>query len=431
MAMKFKRLNGMNKLRPNIELHIVAISIILFLIFAVVRIVQYCVIESRCLIFNSNYFLFFIALLVSICLISISRKMSDRWQFPLLMIVACIMIGSTFMLSYPQKWTDEVGYYKLAILTHDKGIPYIFSNWSSLEASEYADRTLVSTPVWPSIMSLFMFLGQDKIITNIVEWLFAIGTIIAVYFIAKVRLGKKNASLVSFIFLSIPVFLLNSTTPMVEIPLTFFSAWMFLLLSLYRIKGKIMYLGCASLLFSLAFLMKFNAAILVLPAIVLLYNKNIFKVRDISIFFIVALILPLSLMVIGYSFIDNMQTAQAFHEKFVTNAGVATGYDYIIKEVPKAATHYGFPLLLLILFAGMSFQRNSTTRILTFTTLISMVILAFIVIHDISRYLLVLAPLFTFPLMANHKIIERNAEMMFIISCLQTFLFSVLPGSVG
>jgi hypothetical protein len=439
------------------------LSVALVLLFSVYRVIQYCFLEPRCIYaLGPGQAIFFLAVLAVVILYRRSSTLKVRGMITVLLVSVILMQAAVFVAGMPHEWHDEEEYYQIGLYALDTGPVKTISEWhrlilwdenlqqdfesridsygirpfaeeafsGSIGREEIGSRPAVSTPVWPLIISLFLYINTSRFMANVAAWLFTSLVPILMFLWSKNFTDERTSFRLAMVFIMVPSFLMVTVSPVPEGPLTLISLLALVTVMKYLKSGEFSFLLLTGVFFSLAFLFKPTSIVLLIPLSYLLYAhspERKGRLIDIMVMVSVSAIGPLVLFLLDYNIILNVVSAQSFHSVFLAGKGIGNPIFFLLRQFPKDITYFGVPLLVLGAAGLLGFRKRNFGDRFTLVAVLAVAILSVAVLSPLYRYLVPFLPLFLFPLIRKGNILERNFELILVLMAVQSFLFLSLP----
>ena len=431
---------------------------------------------------------FVISVIVFLIAYKFAPRLPERRMLAVLFLVALLMMlsmNSFTVMGSPASWSDAETYYNLGVVGAEAGQltlirdyntigyqvfergynstfdsmreysvnPFFkptyglvgiakdfvlsFTSRSFFESPTVYDISLfpaarVNPPLWPLILSLFIvLLGTGHYSVLIAEWLICALVPVALYFWIKRFTDGKTAMKVAFMFIFVPSFLLWTTQPLIDAPLTLFVITAAYLYVTSIEKEKYGHAILSGIIFSLCFLLKFEPLLLYLPFFLLplLKRDKLKRMSMFVTFFAASMAIPLLLLTLNYSLFLNVVMAKVAQEMTISSYVSANLFNTTVLPV-YLLSYFGIPFIFLLCVGvvrlcsmkGFEFpERISIVFILT------LVLMWFILFGSgLDRHMLPFLPL-VLPLAANeiksHKLDDRFVMISVIICVAQLLLF--------
>lgn len=425
------------RLREYLEKRIVGLILAGFLLFIATRILKYFILDvlpgaSTPYIEHEpsliGIIIFILTIFVVIYCYRVSLKLERRKKIVLIFSVVMLLHVSLFAL-YSPIWWDAKGYYDLGVLGAEEGPIYLIENyhtvggglgpergeividfleklhldrWAENKLSLGEERTIYRSaykhpPFWMLTLSFFIFVfGKTHFSVILAEWLITALLPIAIYFLLEKYTDERAATQTTFLFILLPTFLMNSSAPLIDVPLALLitiSAYFYL----HALEGenRNRSLILSGLFYSLALITKFESLIVYLPFLILaILKKGKFGwIKTYSIFLVSSMTVPFLLAFLNYylflnGIISLAQIPAVIPGKMPPNPFIT--YAMSLNDL----FYFGFPIMVLLILGVLrlqlfNFKKQSWTDQFSIVFLFTLVLaFALLLGYALDRYLL-------------------------------------------
>lgn len=407
--------------------------------------------------------IFLLATAFLIIAYKLSLKLDEKKTVVLIFLSVFFLLIAFTYLSKPE-WIDAKSYYNIAALGAERGPIYIINNYHTLntkwphefkesveielknfgiyefgtqklkmeigEPNDYSSRIIRQPPIWPFILSSFMFVfGINELHAMLTEWIVAALIPVILYFLIKRKVDKNTAIKIAFLFISIPAFLLTSNAPLLDITVVLFVliSFYFLILAIDKKNGiNFMFSG---FFLSLAFFTKFFAIFaFIIFFIIIIVNFGIKGgLKKYFVFLIPFIFVASVFMLLNYYFFLTLITAKVTE----TQLALTTAKGLLLNGVIRIyyINYIGVSISLFgILYLLKNAYMNTKVKITNIILILSFFAILFLFPYSsgMDRHLLPFILLWSLPVAIELKKTNINDNFiifMILINFAQSVLF--------
>jgi 4-amino-4-deoxy-L-arabinose transferase-like glycosyltransferase len=268
----------------------------------------------------------------------------------LLLVGLCLafLLVGIFYARSQRIWQDEELWFHGATIVAEKGVAAFFEDYDEMR---YLARQ--HPPLAPLLYGLVMRLtGVDLFYSRLVSLVLGLGTILVTCALASELYDQQLALLAAFFLVAIPLFLLQATAAMSDMPVTFFFS-LTLLLTLRLVRRPSYWLAVAAgVSIALGILSKYTMA-LIYPVLAGCYAA-IARFRKPKAYLAVMVLLPVALLAVWLVLAYRLGLFGTQVETLGIVASVLRGawgrlflLDNLLMTVPSSIGVYNIPLILL------------------------------------------------------------------------------------